>query len=455
MIPFLAKNIFFPWRVRRENSSLLEHLKAFESSQYLSMDEIRQFQLDRLRKLLKHAADNCPFYTHRFNEFHFNPDKIESLEELRKLPVLTKKDIQKYAEEMKATNLDPSVIVPDQTGGSTGSPLHFFLNKDRVFSRNAGAIRHDRWTGWDIGVKSAYLWGHRGDVTQRPGLKAKLNQILIDRRLVLDTSSITTARLAEFDKALRSYKPYLYVAYANSIYLFAKYLKANNSKDHHRPKAVVTSAEVLDQTQRELIEEVFECGVYNRYGSRETSIIASECSDHKGMHICAEAVYLEFETKNGPAKDGEMGKIVITDLLNYGMPFIRYQIEDVGNPIDGSCTCGRGLPLMDISGGRITDFLVTPEGTIVSGASLTIFLIANTPGIAQAQLVQTSKDEIVFKIVKKESFDDNSIAFLKREFPKFFGETMKYSLDFVDEIPVEKSGKYRFSISHVDLNDIF
>ena len=401
LIPFLAKHIFFKIRVKREKSTLLKHLDAFEQSQFLSLDKIQILQFERLRLLLQHAFAHCPFYTRRFNEIGFNPDKMQSFDDFNKLPVLTKKDIQKNAFEMKATNLNPEMILPDQTGGSTGSPLHFFLDQDRVFSRNAAAIRHDRWTGWDIGMKSAYLWGHRGDIAASTGFKARLNQILIDRRLILDTSSITTTKLAQFDKELQKFQPNLFVAYANSIYLFAKYLKSKNSINHHKPKAIITSAELLDSSQRELIESVFECKVYNRYGSRETSIIASECNQHSGLHVCAESLFVEIQKKDVPAKPNEKGKIIITDLLNYGMPFVRYQIEDIGFPIAGTCPCGRNLPLIDISGGRITDFLVTPEGTIISGASLTIFLIANTPGIGQAQLIQLSQNEIVFKIVKR------------------------------------------------------
>ena len=455
LIPFLAKQIFFKIRVKRENSTLLKHLDEFEKSQYYSLDKIQELQLQRLRQLLQHAYAHCPFYTRRFNEIGFNPDKLQSFDDFNQLPVLTKKDIQKHASEMKASNLNSDLIIPDQTGGSTGSPLHFFMDQDRVYSRNASAIRHDRWTGWDIGMKSAYLWGHRGDIAASKGIKAKLNQFLIDRRLILDTSNITSKRLAQFDLELQKYRPNLYVAYSNSVYLFAKYLKSKNSSNHHKPHAIITSAELLDNSQRTLIESVFECKVYNRYGSRETSIIASECNQHTGLHICAEAIYVEIQKQEKLAKANEKGKIILTDLLNYGMPFIRYQIEDIGYSIADKCPCGRNLPLMDISGGRITDFLVTPEGTIISGASLTIFLIANTPGIGQAQLIQYAPDEIVFRIVKKNNFDNNSIKYIQQEFPKFFGNNMKYHIEFVESIPAEASGKYRFSISHVDLDSFF
>jgi len=110
---------------------------------------------------------------------------------------------------------------------------------------------------------------------------------------------------------------------------------------------------------------------------------------------------------------------------------------------------------MKMAAGRVTDFLVTPERKIISGASLTIYLVANTPGVAQAQIVQESIDEIVLRIVKGDNFGEQSLAYLRTEFPKFFGPTMRYRLEFVDSIPLEASGKYRFSISKVDPAEIF
>ena len=128
----------------------------------------------------------------------------------------------------------------------------------------------------------------------------------------------------------------------------------------------------------------------------------------------------------------------------------------VGRAIEQqACPCGRGLPLMDMAAGRVTDFLLTPDGKIISGASLTIFLIANTPGLAQAQLVQEKKGEVTFRIVKNDKFDDESLRFLDREMPKFFGDQVTFTYEFVESIPVEASGKYRFSISKLDVSDMF
>lgn len=452
----LAKHIFFPFLAWREGSTVPQHLKELEKSQFLSADRIAQMQMDRLKALVSHAYKNCPFYTKRFDEAGFNPSKLHSPDDYLAIPVLTKADIQNNLDQLASRNLPAEELVPDKTGGSTGKPLNYYISRDRIWSRNAAAIRHDRWTGWDIGQKSGYLWGHHGDMTGLTAFKARLRNWLHDRRLILDTATITTPKLEQFRKDLLSYNPTIYVGYANSVYLYARYLQESGATHYHRPKAVVTSAELLDGQQRKVIEGVFGCKVFDRYGSRETSIIASECDQHTGLHICAENIYIEIIADNRPAAPGQLGKVVVTDLMNYGMPFIRYQIEDVGKASEKrDCPCGRGLPLMEMAAGRVTDFLVTPDGKIISGASLTIFLIANTPGLAQAQFYQDRKDEITLRLVKGPKFSDESRRFLDTEIPKFFGPSVRYHLDFVDSIPVEASGKYRFSISRLDMKDMF
>ena len=452
----LARHVFFPLLAWRQGSRVPHYLKELEASQYYLPEKIADMQMERLKRLLVHAFRNCPFYTQRFNDAGVDPARVQTPDDLRSLPVLTKKDIQNNLAQLTAQNLPESDLVPDKTGGSTGQPLNYFINQDRIYSRNAAALRHDRWTGWDIGCKAAYLWGHHGDLSLTQQFKARVRRLLLDRNLILDTASITAPKLRQFRKDLLKFRPLIYVGYANSVYLYARFLKETGVTDYHRPTAIITSAEVLDPEQRRVIEEVFECKVFDRYGSRETSIIASECDRHTGLHVCAETILLEIIADNRPAQPGQLGKIVITDLMNYGMPFIRYRIEDIGRPSQQrTCPCGRGLPLIDMAAGRVTDFLLTPDGRIISGASLTIFLIANTPGLAQAQLVQEKKDELIMKIVRGEKFSDASVRYLEREIPNFFGPTVKLRLDYVESIPPEASGKHRFSLSKLDVSEMF
>ncbi len=450
-----VKHIVYPLETMRIGSSARRHLAELEVSQFLSPERIRQLQIERLRRLLIHAYEHCPFYTERFDQHNFNPRKLQAIEDIQSLPITTKKDIQENKERMRAVNFPDEMLEPNKTGGSTGAPLYFYHDKERIFSREASTFRHNRWAGWDIGMKTAHLWGHRGDISGMKGIKAGLRNFLLERRLILDTSSITRDSLVQFKKELRKFRPDIYIAYANSVFLFARFLKETGSRDHHRPRAVITSAEVLESSQRAVIEDVFECPVFDRYGSRETSIIASECEKHTGLHICAETLLLEFIKEGRAAGPGEVGKTLITDLLNFGMPFIRYQNEDTGSTVAERCSCGRGLPLMKISGGRVTDFLMTPEGKLISGAALTIYLIANAPGVAQAQLIQENINEVTFRIVKGEMFGAATLQFFEREIPKFFGPRVKYSIEYVENIPQENSGKYRFSISKVDPREMF
>ena len=446
----IAKHVLEPIIAFREGSNHLAILRELEKSQYYPPGQIQELQLDRLKRLLLHAQQHCRFYTRRFANVGFDPARMQSPSDFEKVPYLTKSDIQNHRDQMTANNMRPDQLVRNQTGGSTGAPLRFYLDRERMFSRKASTMRHDRWAGWDIGRKMAVLWGYRPDFAPWKSLKAGVRATLLDRRLTFDTSDITPARLADFVRRLRRFKPAIYLAYANSMYLYARYLRQQNVRDYHRPRSIITSAELLTEEQRTLIEEVFECKVYDRYGCRETSVIASGCPEHSGLHIGSETLYVEFRRAIRASQPGEPGRIVITDLLNFGMPLIRYEIEDMGTPLSTSCACGRTLPLMRMAGGRTTDFLVSPHGRVVSGASLTIYFVAVVPGVAQAQLVQHKKDLLTIRIVRSDGFGPKSEQAVQAKVMEFFGPDMKHELEFVDNIPTEPSGKHRFSVSEID-----
>jgi len=447
--PF-SKHIAWPIAAKREGSTHLRVLADLEKSQFFSPEQIEQLRLERLKKLLIHAQKNCPFYTKRFSDCSFDPSALTSLEDIRKLPILRKTDIQDQMDAMRATNYSDDDLIPNQTGGSSGAPLKFFLDRGRLFSRRAATIRHNRWAGLDIGQKVGILWGAPIDFPDPQSIRVKLRSALLERQLMLDTNGITREKLAEFSARLNHFRPAVYQAYANTMYLFARYLKETKARDFHRPRSIITSAEFLSDIQRALIEEVFECKVYNRYGCRETSIIASECSEHSGLHISAESLYLEFIRGERPSKPGELGQIVVTDLLNFGMPLIRYEIGDTGVPVADQCSCGRGLPLMQMQGGRVTDFLVTPLGKVVSGVSLATYFITSIRGVSQAQLIQKEKDSIRIRLVCTEEFDSKCRQEIFDKLKEFFEADIDCELELVENIPVEPSGKQRFSISELD-----
>ncbi|MDX9857806.1 MAG: phenylacetate--CoA ligase family protein [candidate division Zixibacteria bacterium] len=428
----------------------MKFVREAERTQWLPPEQLQQLQLTRLKALLSHAAKNCPFYARRFAEAGFDPVAVQSLRDIERLPVLTKSDIQQHRDELTAASLPISDRIPNQTGGSTGSPLRFFMSPDSVYRRIANTIRHDRWAGLEPYHKGAAIWGHRRDLNAPRSTMDNLRDRFFSRRVILDTSEITEEKLARFVERLNKEKPSTYVAYANAIYLIARFIKERGITGYHRPKSIITSAEVLTDDQRRLLEDVFGCPVFNRYGSREFSVIASECEAHRGLHIAADTLLVEIIRNDRACRPGELGQIVITDLHNYALPFIRYRIEDMGMLLETGCSCGRTLPMMEIVGGRVTDFLVTPEGAVVSGAAMTIYFIARVPGIVQAQLVQKKKDFLLLRLAVDQSFGEDSKRMIAESVNRFFGPLMKYEIEQVDSIPVEASGKYRFSISEID-----
>ena len=168
---------------------------------------------------------------------------------------------------------------------------------------------------------------------------------------------------------------------------------------------------MLTPENRALIERVLGAPVYDRYGSREFAVIASECDQHSGMHVNAENLLVEI---TGDTPD-ESGEIAITDLKNFAMPMIRYMTRDHGRMIGKPCACGRGLPLIQLTGGRTTDFLHGANGRRVSGIVLATYVITKNPGIGQVQFVQSKPGHIQVNVVKSPAWNEESTADLLRK----------------------------------------
>lgn len=441
----LVESVLYPMLSRYHGGKELEILAELRHSERLKPDELHDLRLKRLKEVLKHAAQYVPFYQRRFADAGFDPEVLQDFADLKKLPILTKADIQTHKEELISTYFGPKDLHSNRTGGSTGAPLEFFHNSERLDSRLAATMRHNEWAGYRVGSKAAILWGHQHDLSLYTSFKAKVRQAVIDRTLICDSSSFSDASLGDFIRSFKSFKPDIILAYANALAFVVEYCIKRNIK-LPRPQAIITSAEVLTDENRQKIEEFFDTRIFDRYGSREVSIIASECDAHDGLHINAENLYLEFLDGDRDVVTGEMGDIVVTDFGNFAFPFIRYQIGDIGAPLEGQCSCGRTLPRMTMVAGRTTDFLYASDGRRVSGAAMTIYLAAEVPGILQAQIIQREHNNLIFNLVVSDKFDESSRELMCAKVDHFFGAGMRFSINLVEEIAKEPSGKYRFSI---------
>ncbi len=442
LIRLLAQNIFIPLSRRREGFNTSEIVRELERSQFLSLDEIRNRQFAKIKDLLNEAYEFVPYYRALFKRLGATPNDIKSIEELSQIPILTKADIRNNREELLSTKYDPATLVPKRTGGSTGVPLHLYWDREATAFKQAATQRHDAWSGYRPGEKLAQLWGA---FTGHSSLRARLYNYLVTRWLVLDTLEMTEENSFEYVEKLRRYRPPFLFGHAHSLYIFALFLEKNNI-DNLGIRSIISSAEMLTDGERQKIEEVFGAEVYNRYGCEELSVVASECEQHEGLHICSEGLYVEV-----PDGDEEKpGKLIITDLTNKAMPFIRYSIEDNATVYNKPCACGRGLPRLKKLHGRSADFLYTPEGNIISGISIMDNFAIHIPGVWQVQLVQDALDHLLVRIVRTEQFGEASLRKLSETVPEFFGDRMRYDIEYVDEIEKTARGKYQFAISRID-----
>jgi len=441
----IAKNIVTPLWAVKEGSPYLRFLSQLEKSQHHSIKQLRQMQLEKLKKLLQHAYDNCPYYKKVFQDNSIVPDDIRTLDDINRLPILTKKDVREHKDKLSVSKQDHHRLIPKSTSGSTGVSLQFSVDFECNEWRRAAAIRHDRWSGWDIGDRKAAIWGNP---PTKKNWRLYLRNMLLERSVYLDTLHMDANDMQEFAELLLKQKPTLIFGHAHSIYLFALFCQ-RRSINGINPKGIISSAMVLHQWQRRKIEEVFSCKVFNRYGCEEVSLIASECNQHQGLHVNMDSLLVEFIKDNRPALPGEEASIVVTDLMNYGMPFIRYEVSDIAVRSNQQCSCGRQMPLIEKVIGRDADYIVTPERTLISGISLTENFMLKIPGIEQMQIEQHALDSLTIKIIKDNIFNNESEKTLSELSKKVFGPKMKCRYEYLDSIPQEDTGKYRFVISHI------
>lgn len=425
-------------------ASLLPAWSALERTQYLPLPQLRERQEMLLRAMTAAACRDTVFYGRRFAEAGVGPE-LRTAEDLRRLPILTKRDIRAHAADMLSRRASGQRLLEFRTGGSTGVPLVLFISEEISHQRNAAARRSNLWTGWKVGEPVGAVWGN--PVLPR-SVKQHLRNELLDPVIYLDTMSLSPDSVRAFARAWRRERPTMLFGHAHSLYLLAR-TAAEVAIDDIRPRAILSTSMMLLAQERQVIERVFGVRVFDRYGCEEAGLIGCECELHRGMHVNVDHLIVEFLRADGePAAPGETGFVVVTDLINDVMPLIRYRVEDMAASVSHPCPCGRGLPLMDRVAGRVADFLLRTDGTRVAGVSLIENTLTKIPGIEQMQIVQEQLDRIVLKIVPEPRFASEARPELQRYFESTFPGS-RIEIDLVTAIPRETNGKYRFAICRV------
>jgi phenylacetate-CoA ligase len=423
--------------------SLSYYRRILERTQWMEKEELKKLQTQKLKALLRHAYENVPYYHRILRDNGFRPSNFNRLEDMQRVPILKRSSLRLKSGELLTQNLEKSRIVASATSGTTASPLRFYLTKAEIPWHVAAELRGYGWGGYRPGDKYVHIRRVRpGDVLTRP--LERLRRLTLRCKL-LNTINLSEKTLASFSLTLQKFKPDYILGAAGSTNILATFLLQNGTHTI-RPRGVFTYGQQLLPHYRKAIEKAFNCKVYDRYGSTEVPQIASQCGSHKGHHVADENVLVQIEKDREAAAPGEEGKVLITSLNNYAMPFIRYDIGDTGTILRDECPCGRKLSLFSPVG-RDYEYFVHSDGTFTFFRDVqTVF--EDLP-IKDFQIVQQTYDEIVIKIVPTQGYKQGHTDFILKAINWRIADIANVRVELVDSLPVTGLGKMRHFTSKI------
>jgi len=446
------RHFLFPLASKFKGKNINRYYKWIRKNEFQNREFLNNYSYVKLKNLLIHSYNTVPYYHEKWKKIGLNPTlDFNSLDDMKKIPPLTKYDIQNNLEKLISTKFNKKELIRNYTGGSTGKPLIFYQTPESKQWGSADILRHFSMCGWNLGDKYAFLWG-----ADRDKPKDKIIEKIrkkVQRFKWYNSFMLSEQKLEEIYLDLLNYSPKLLIGYATSLYQLSLFLEKKNIK--LAIHAVQSSAEKLYDFQRDKIKKYISNNIFDRYGCREVGNIAHECFDHSGLHVSEIINYVEILDKKGNnIEENKEGLITVTNLYNYGMPFIRYQNEDIGSFLSyEKCNCGRETKKLLPSVGRVSDNILTSTGKIIHGEMFT-HLFYNYPQINQFQLSQENLYEIVIKILPNKKYPITSLNKILEEIKsKIYSwlskDEINISFDIVEKIEKTETGKYRFTISKV------
>jgi phenylacetate-CoA ligase len=388
---------------------------------------IEAWQNGALRKLAIYANRNVPMWTEKFKMLQPDPASL-SLKDLAKLPILRKDDFTGRMFEEYIDNSRPIAVELHATSGSTGKPFEFFTSSkvlDRYYN-NFGRFRFLTWQGWPM-EKLLTLHVARIKVTPESGP----NRLFISVTEFMQSPRVSVAQIIDF-------KPYI-IETSPSLLLLLVQTLSEDQRHLLRPAYAIAYGEMLTASARDFIEERLGCEVYDRYGTEEAHVIAMECGQHDGQHIYPECIVEIVGNDDTPVPNGQKGRVIVTDLLNYNMPFIRYDTGDLGTIEEERCACGLSLPRLRIIG-RHTGSL-TFGTRVVNRMEFEAVLGHFAGSILQYQIAKTASSKLEVRVIPTASFDAGKTGELERALRFLIGVGVRAKVEVVSKITLMPAGK--------------
>jgi phenylacetate-CoA ligase len=423
---------------------VIDALADLEGSQWESHDRIKDLQWRKLVRIVEHAYEHVPYYKSIYDSVGFEPRQLKDFRDLKLVPIIGKDVMRNESSNLIATDKHYR-FSQDTTSGSSGPTTVIYTDRTALAYQHAASFRAYRWMGLDIGQRLVRFWGTQLDRTRR--VKNAARDSLLNRR-TFSTHGLDHESLGRYYREFVKFQPAAIYGFTSGVYEFADFIRRNDLSDSKiNVTAIVVTGEPLFTHQREAIESVFQCKVFNEYGCAEFGPVAYECP-HETLHINAENVLVELEKGDSP--DGGRGNLVMTELNNAGMPMIRYRMGDVGVLSNETCKCGRGLPILEEISGRLLDFVRTTDGKKVHGIYFDYLPKYFIGEIHQFQIVQDDLRYLTIRIVKDSGFNDSTIAKLEKQMRSVVGENVEIKFTFESKILPERTGKHRLVVSSLD-----
>lgn len=438
------------WMITRD----VEHYyDTLQRTQWLEPARIRELQEEKLRRIVRHAYREVPYYRQRMQSLRLLPDDIRTLDDLQKLPFLTKDDVRKnlYFDILSESH-DRNDILRVTTSGSTGEPFVCYADRAQLELRWAATLRSQEWTGYRFGDPTVRLWHSALGMTPSQVIRERADALLCNRTFI-PVFGFSEATLASAVRTLASTRPVLLDGYAEALDLLSRYV---SSRDEVKLRigAVMSSAQTLPAESRTSIERTLGCRVFDKYGSREFSGIAYECEAHTGHHVVAEGFIVEILREGRPAAPGELGEVVVTDLNNACLPFLRYRIGDLAIAMDPAerCACGRGLPRIGEIEGRVQSIVRGVNGAYLPGSFFAHYLKELDHAIRRYQIVQERPGELLFRVVRGPRCSDDDIAEAVATMRRYLGASMIIHVETVASIELLPTGKHNAVVSRIPVD---
>ena len=442
----LRAHLIRPLLARRRGDRSGRFVAAYARRQADEPEQCEARRLADLRTLLVHAAETTAHYAQTFSEAGFDPRDLTDAGQLGVLPAVTRETVARHMDAMVSRSFSRSELLQIHTGGTTGAPRLLLQDLEAGWRKDALTAVLRARMGWRPGQRVAFLWGARQDLPEahRPWFTRAKEEFVLRRLqgvLNLPADEIHPRTFHEYGRALRRFRPSVLQGYPGATDYLARLL-LDAGERLHIPLVLLT-AEPVTQGQRERIAEAFGARVLTFYGSRENGWIASECVQAQRLHINTDGVHLEADAQ---------GRLLVTDLLNRGMPLIRYEVGDRGRLAAEPCPCGDPRPVLEALEGRLTDMFVLPSGRVLPGAIVDLRgLQADRDGVLEAQLVQDDLHTLEVRYVPAPGCTAEGLGRLETYLHGHFRGELQIRLRRVERIEPEANGKIRHCLCRVPL----